>query len=214
MEMTAGAAAAEERTARGEEEKQVTGRAADAGEGDPPATHRCGGAEDRERASKTHWMRHWRKKEKPCPKALAEAAWAEAERRAGEPLPDWAPRRAAFYECGGAGERTAASNSHYRWHRWRGEKPCPKSLAEAAWAEAARVAGEPLPDWEPRKEAHHECGGAEARKQASSAHYLWHRRRGEEPCPKARAEANWRQAEKRAGKPLPGWEPTPRGGRR
>ena len=52
------------------------------------------------------------------------------------------------------------------------------------------------------------CGDYDDREVASHSHYSWHRRQGQEPCDKARAEHAWYMAEWKAKKPLPDWKPS------
>ena len=174
--------------------------------------HHCGPAEDRRQPGNALKAQHLRTGTTACGKADAENAWYQAERAARKPLPYWEP--AEKHWCGTADDRKTASRRHYLWHRWnleeRGE-PCGKALAEDAWYHAEKKAGKALPDWRPKKKMLWQCGTADNREYPNRKHWRWHKtrpwRRGE-PCGRAVAERNWWKAEKRAGGPLPDWEPT------
>ena len=116
-----------------------------------------------------------------------------------------------FYDCGEAEDRKEPSRDHFMRHIDDGTKPCPKSMEENEWWRAERRAGRPLPDWEPiqgyRSPGMYTCGDTNEREFAVEAHYNHHINLGEVPCPKSRAEAAWKRAERRAGYPLPDWEP-------
>ena len=56
--------------------------------------------------------------------------------------------------------------------------------------------------------APHICGTADDRERPSTRHYAWHLRNGTEPCGKSRCESSWYQAERKAGRSLPDWEPS------
>ena len=173
-----------------------------------PLFHKCGTADDREEPSSSHYSWHRNRNEEPCEKALAEAAWATAEQKAGRPLPDWKPVEHATYVCGDREDVTHPDKNHWQYHRSKGEPCCGLSASALAWATAEDRAGRPLPDWKHKVRFNgFECGTADEREQPGGAHLFWHRRRNEEPCDKSRAESNWYAAERRAGHPLPDWKP-------
>ena len=171
--------------------------------------YRCGTADERETASRRHYWHHQDKGTKPCGKSLAEQNWANAETKAGRPLPDWEPYKPVFYECGDDLEDASEpGQGHRAYHIYREEEPCLKSVAEARWADAEQRHG-PIPDWRPgwrkRPPVAYQCGTEPER--PGKGHLAWHRRKSTEPCPKSKAESNWATAEKKAGRPLPDWKP-------
>ena len=186
------------------------------------ATHVCGEAEDRERASTAHAYWHWVHGQKPCGKSRAERAWRKAELKYGRTIPDWYPGwrgapyrrgyRLAVWECGEASKAERPTNAHVKWHKKAGEVPCMKAKAEAAWRDAEKRAGRPLPDWNPNDYAPYrggpyECGGAEDRELPGYGHLRWDLRYRGKACAKARAEARWSAAEKHYGRAIPDWYP-------
>ena len=174
------------------------------------ATHECGEAHEATTPGSGHYEQHRKRGETRCPKSLAEMAWAAAEKRAGRPLPDWEPYEPPTHECGQADEATEPSAAHYGWHHHRGETPCPKSRAEVAHYQAIREGRGEGYAYGRRATAAHICGEAEEAAEPGTAHYGWHRNRGETPCPKSRAENAWARAERRAGHPLPHHDYQPR----
>ena len=174
----------------------------------------CGTAKDREKPSVNHYIWHRRnlvERGSPCEKSITEVAWYWAEQAAGHPLPDWKPKHKMKYACGTADEREAPSRNHWRWHRnrpWRRGEPCGCAVAEKDWWNAEQAAGHPLPDWEPT--GRWRCGTLEETLLAgpTAAHYQYHRDNKQEPCQAALLSAAWREAERRAGHPLPEWRPT------
>ena len=169
----------------------------------------CGTAEDRERPSGAHAGWHYKRGEKPCEKALAETAWYGAVRRAGGAVPDfeYVPL-AAQHICGEAEDATGPNGNHSGWHRHNGTPVCGKAKREAAWYQAENTAGHPIPDYRPSKNMDgYECGEYDERETPSGRHYGWHENSGTEPCGKSRAEVAWYRAERVAGRPLPDWQP-------
>ena len=161
-------------------------------------THECGGAEQAKEPSEAHHGWHRYHRTRPCPKSRAEHAWQRAEKREKRPLPDYPQHyqpQSPHYQCGTAEQATAPGTGHYKWHYNNGTRPCPKSRAERAWAEAQRN-GQPATDGHRYKPlaAAHECGQAHEATEPSEAHYQWHRRRNEPPCPKSLAEKGHYQA--------------------
>ena len=152
---------------------------------------------------------YWDKRHREiiCDKAKAEAAWHNAERKAGYPLPDWEPAKAVYYECGGINDAEQPTYNHYAWHNSNNTEPCGKSKSENNWKIAERKAGRPLPDWKPRYPFDHTCGDKTKATGPSCGHYGWHKRLGIPLCGRAKYEYSWYSAERRAGKAIPNWEP-------
>lgn len=109
------------------------------------------------------------------------------------------------YRCGEAADALVPCRKHYRWHKYWGTTPCPKSLFERRWWEAEKREGRSLPDGPPPSH-NHICGDIAS--VPNEAHYIWHRSRSQRttPCPKSVEERAWRRAELRAGRPLPEWK--------
>ena len=107
----------------------------------PP--HQCGTADQAEYSTEAHYALHKYYGTEPCGKSKVEANWRRAERRAGEPLPNWKPRELLRFDCGPAKDATAPTKSHYSWHkRTNVSSPiCEKSRRELAWAEAEELHG-------------------------------------------------------------------------
>ena len=115
--------------------------------------------------------------------------------------------RRAVHECGPTDAAKGPSRAHYEWHQRFGEDACPKSRAENAWYTAERLARKPLPDWKTKIRTPYVCGEAEDREQPGTGHRNWDRRKYGKACPKAYAEQNWYDAEKKYGRSIPDWYP-------
>ena len=154
-----------------------------------PGCWECGPVTAAEGPGRDHYRWHQHRRELPCPKSLAEAAWWNAEQNRGRPLPLW--RLRPLHQCGTADQAAAPSEAHYGWHRYHRTTPCPKSRAEAAWQRAEKHAQRPLPDWpetyQPR-DGIYLCGPAGTARRPGVGHYQQHHRRGEAACPAALAE--------------------------
>ena len=145
----------------------------------------CGETADALSPCRNHykWHIYWRTE--PCPKS-------------GKPLPDWErPPQPPPSVCGGEETATRPTDGHYRRHLRRGQTPCPAAVMERRWLAAETRLGRSLNKEEaaaairPRR---YTCGGEEDYREPSWGHYAYHRRRGEEPCPKSRREI--REAER------------------
>ena len=115
----------------------------------------------------------------------------------------YSKRMAGHHICGPREAAEKPGQGLYKWHKGRGETPCGRAYAEAAWYAAERKEQRAIPDWEP---VHHyggyQCGPADAAEEPSSRHYWWHERNKTEKCPKSLAERAWLEREKAAGRPL------------
>ena len=113
----------------------------------------------------------------------------------------------AKHICGPAEDATGPSGAHYRWHLRHRTPTCGKAKREFAWKSKEKRLGRSIPDYAPPTLLEFECGSEEAAEGPSNRHYDWHLRRNTAPCGKARREASWSCAERRAGHPLPDWKP-------
>ena len=154
----------------------------------------CGTTEQAEEPDNRHYEWHRRRGEEPCPKSRAEKGHHEAIRRGRGDGYRYKPHGKP-HKCGTAEQAGEPNKAHAEWHRRRGETPCPKALAERGHHEAireGRAEGYKYSGREQRGEW--ECGTTEQAEEPNAGHYHWHYIRGEEPCPKSRAEKGHYQA--------------------
>ena len=142
--------------------------------------YECGDESEAVDASAAHAAWHWRRKEEPCGKAKAEKKMYQALIAEGGSKRKWRPAR---YECGEEADATEAGTGHSAWHKRRKEEPCGKAKAESRLYQRKHYG------YEGRVYYDHQCGEMEDAVYASTAHVLWHRKRGEVSCDKGLEEA-------------------------